>query len=163
MIVQDKVCRRQRTATLVGGWAFVVTGGGHITLASLMPPSTGDMLAVERHMQQARFPVPPAHSVADLMQGFSVAMSVLLVAWGVSVLLMTRRGRTAEQAQTALALTLSLALLITALLLLPAPPIVLMTVASVAFAVALHASRRATAPTSTADPLRATDLRGRHL
>ncbi|MGN9804882.1 LIC_13387 family protein [Micromonospora sp. L32] len=148
MIIKDKVGRRQRTAVRVGGWAFVLTGTGHVTLASLMP-STGDMLAVARQMEQARFPMTPSHSVADLMQGFSVAMSVLLVAWGVSILLMTRHGRAAEQAQVALMLALSLALLATALLLLPAPPIVLMTVASVAFAVALGASRRATTPTST--------------
>lgn len=99
-------------------------------------------------MEQARFPMTPSHSVADLMQGFSVAMSILLVAAGVSVLLMTRHGRVAEQAQVALMLALSVALLVTALLL-PAPPIVLMTVASVAFAVALGASRRATTSTGT--------------
>lgn len=39
-------------------------------------------------------------------------------------------------------LALSLALLVTAVLLLPAPPIVNMTVASIAFAVALGALRR---------------------
>ncbi|OJF11055.1 LIC_13387 family protein [Couchioplanes caeruleus] len=142
MIVQDRLRRRERTAARVGGWAFVLTGVGHVTLASLLT-STGDVLAVERQMQQARFPMTPSHSVADLMQGFSVAMSILLVAVGASILLMTRRGRAAEQAQLALMLALSLALLITALLLLPAPPIVLMTISSVAFAVALDASRRA--------------------
>jgi len=138
---------RVQTATRIGGWAFVLTGAGHLTLASLLP-STGELLVVERQMEQVRFPIPPIHSVADLMQGFSVAMSLLLVAWGVSVLLMTRHDRTPERAQLALMLGLSLALLVTAVLLLPAPPIVLMAVASVAFAVALGATRRATAPAS---------------
>jgi phosphotransferase system glucose/maltose/N-acetylglucosamine-specific IIC component len=148
MTVQDKV-RRERMAARVGGWAFALTGAGHLTLASLMP-ATDDMLAVERQMEQARFPMTPSHSVADLMQGFSLVMAVLLVACGVSVLLMTRHGRAAERAQVALMLALSLALLGIALLLLPAPPIVLMTVACAAFAVALHASLRTVTPASTA-------------
>ena len=151
MTVQNKSWRRNRTATRVGGWTFVLTGVGHVTVAGLMP-STGDMLAVERQMEQARFAMTPSHSVADLMQGFSVAMSILLVAWGVSVLLMTRNGRAAERAHVALMLALSLALLATALLLLPAPPIVLMTVASIAFAVALDASRRTTTPSTPSAP-----------
>jgi membrane glycosyltransferase len=128
-----------RTATRIGGWAFVLTGAGHLTLSTLLP-STGDLATVERQMAQALFPMPPSHSVADLMHGFSIAMSLLLIAWGVSVLLLTRRGRTPDPAQVGLSLALSLALLVTAVLLLPAPPIVLMTVASVAFAVALRTS-----------------------
>ena len=116
-----------------------LTGAGHLTLASLLP-SQGDLLVVERQMAQARFPMPPSHSVADLMQGFSVTMSLLLVAWGVSVLLMTRQGRTPDRAQVGLSLALSLALLVTAVLLLPAPPIVLMTVAS--FRSSLRCARR---------------------
>lgn len=147
MIAQDKARHGGRTAARIGAWAFVATGIGHITLASLLP-STGDLLTVKRQMEQVRFPMVPSHSVGDLMQGFSVAMSVLLVATGVSVLLMTRHGRTMEQSQAALTLLLSLGLLVTALLRFPAPPIVLLSVASVAFAVALHASRRATTPSS---------------
>ncbi|WP_456786220.1 LIC_13387 family protein [Cellulomonas sp. P5_C5] len=135
---------RAQTATRIGGWAFVLTGAGHLTLASLLP-STGDLLVVERQMTHARFPMAPSHTVADLMQGFSVTMSLLLVAWGVSVLLMTRHGRTPERAQLALMLALSLAVLVTAVLLLPAPPIVLMAVASFAFAIALIARRSAAA------------------
>jgi hypothetical protein len=133
---------RARTAARIGAWTFVVTGVGHLTLASLLP-STGDLLTVERQMEQARFPMAPSRSVGDLMQGFSVTMSVLLVAIGVSVLLATRHGRALEQSQAALMLLLSLGLLVIALVQLPAPPIVLMSVASAAFAVALHASRGA--------------------
>ena len=70
----------------------------------------------------------PSHSMADLMEGFSVTMSLLLIAWGVSVLLMTRRRRIPDRAQVVVSLVLSLALLVTAVLLLPAPPIVLMAV-----------------------------------
>ena len=117
-----------------------------MTLLNLLPPATGDLLAVERQMAQARFPMPPSHSIAELMQGFSVAMSLLLVAWGVSVLLTTRQGRTPDRAQVVLSLALSLALLVTAVLLLPAPPIVLMAVASGAFTVALRTSSRRAAP-----------------
>jgi hypothetical protein len=134
-----------RTAARIGAWAFMATGLGHVTLAGLLP-STGDLLAVRRQMDQTRFDMVPSHSVGDLMQGFSVAMSVLLVATGLSVLLMTRHGRAMDQPQAALALLLSLGLLVTALLRFPAPPIVLMSVASVAFAVALHAARRTLAP-----------------
>ncbi|KQT01923.1 LIC_13387 family protein [Cellulomonas sp. Leaf395] len=135
----------QTTATRVGGWAFLLTGAGHLGLANLLPPSTGDLAVVERQIEEVRFPMTPSHSMADLMEGFSVTMSLLLIAWGVSVLLMTRHDRTPERAQLVVALVLSLALLVTAVLLLPAPPIVLMAVASVAFAVALSApSRRST-------------------
>ena len=105
----------------------MVTGAGHLTPGE-RAAVTGDLLVVERQMAQARFPMAPSHTVADLMQGFSVTMSLLLVAWGVSVLLMTRRGRTPERAQLALMLALSLAVLVTAVLLLPAPPIVLMAI-----------------------------------
>lgn len=142
MTTYDQRRRRETVAARIGGWAFVLTGAGHLTVAALMP-SRDDEQTVQAQMEQAQFPMTPSHSYADLMQGFSVAMAVLLVAWGVSVLLRTR-GRGQEQAQVALSLVLSLALLVTALLLLPAPPIVLMTVASVAFAVALGASRRTT-------------------
>ena len=148
MIVQDRARHRGRTAARIGAWAFVATGIGHVTLAGLLP-STGDLLAVRRQMEQVSLPLVPSHSIGDLMQGFSVAMSVLLVATGVSVLLMTRHGRAMEQSQAALTLLLSLGLLVTALLRFPAPPIVLMSVASVAFAVALHASRHATMPAPT--------------
>ena len=139
-----------QTATRIGGWTFVATGAGHLILSSLLPPSTGDLLVVERQMAQARFPMPPSRSIADLMQGFSVAMAVLLVAWGLSVLLMTRHDRTPDRAQIGLSLALSLALLVTAVLLLPAPPIALMAVASAAFAVALQSSSRKPTPTGDA-------------
>ena len=33
----------QTTATRVGGWAFLLTGAGHLGLANLLPPSTGDL------------------------------------------------------------------------------------------------------------------------
>ena len=147
MIVQDEARHSGRTTARIGAWAFVVTGTGHLTLATLLP-SAGDLLAVERHMEQVRFPMVPSHSVSDLMQGFSISMSVLLVAAGVSVLLATRHGRSAERSQVVLMLLLSLGLLMTAVLRLPAPPIVLMSVASAAFAVALHASWRADSPRS---------------
>ncbi len=140
----------ETVAARIGGWTFVLTGAGHLTVAALMP-STDAEQAVQAQMEQAQFPMFPSHSYADLMQGFSVAMAVLLVAWGVSVLLRTHRGRAPEQAQVTLSLVLSLALLVTAVLLLPAPPIVLMTVASVAFAVALTGSRRATGVGARAD------------
>lgn len=129
-------------ATRIGGWAFLLTGAGHLILAGLLPSPTGDLLAVERQMEDVLFPMTPSHSMAELMEGFSVTMSLLLIAWGVSVLLMARRGRTPDRAQVVVSLVLSLALLVTAVLLLPAPPIVLMAVASVALAVALRASRR---------------------
>lgn len=141
MIMEHNPRDRARTAERVGGWAYVVVGGGHLATASLLP-SSSDQLVIERQMEQARFPIPPGHSYADLMQGFSVAMAVLLVAWGVSMLLATRNGRALEQAQVALSLVVSLLLLGTSVLLLPAPPIVLMTVASVALAVSLHSSHR---------------------
>lgn len=136
----------QTTATRIGGAAFLVTGVGHLTLTALLPPATGDLLAVQRQMAQVDFPIAPRHSVTDLMDGFSIVMSLLLIAWGVSVLLMTRHGRTPDRAQLALELTLALGVLVTAVLLLPAPPIVLMTVASVAFTVALGAPRPAVLP-----------------
>lgn len=136
----------QTTATRIGGSALLLTGVGHLTVVGLLPSSTGDLLAVERQMEQVLFPMIPSHSLADLMEGFSVTMSLLLIAWGVSVLLMTRHGRTPERAQLVLMLALSLALLVTAVRLLPAPPIVLMAVASAAFAAALAAPRRAGTP-----------------
>ena len=143
--------RRERTATRIGGWAFVAVAVGHVTVATFMP-SSGDALVVERQMHQATFPFPPSHSYADLMKGFSLAMSILLIAWGVSVLLATRGGRTAESAQVALCFGVSLALLVTSVLLLPAPPIVAMSVASAAFATALDASLRRSALMKKASP-----------
>ena len=140
---------RVQTATRIGGCAFVVTGAGHLILGSLLP-STGDLLVIERQMAQVLFPIPPRHSMAHLMDGFSVTMSLLLIAWGLSVLGTTRHGRAPERAQVVLMLVLSVGLLVTAVLRLPAPPIVLMGVASVAFAVALNASRREAAPAGAA-------------
>jgi hypothetical protein len=79
-------------------------------------------------------------------------MSMLLIAAGVSVLLQTRRGRPADRAQLGVMPALSSALLGTAVLLLPAPPIVLMTAASIAFAVALGSSARSTEGTPARRP-----------
>ena len=141
MTDQAAASRRATTAARAGGIAYVVTGVGHLIVASLLK-STGEVLAVERQMEATHFPMTPRHSMADLMQGFSVAMAILLIAAGVSVLLRTRRGGTGDRAQLGVMLALSLALLVTAVLLLPAPPIVTMTFASIAFAVALGASPR---------------------
>lgn len=144
---------RVQTATRIGGWAFVLTGAGHLILDTLLP-STGDLLAIEREMARVLFPMAPSHSMADLMEGFSVTMSLLLIGQGMSALLMTRHGATPERGQVVLLLALSLTLLVTAVLLLPAPPIVLMAVATVAFALALSASHRepATARQPTPQP-----------
>lgn len=133
--------RRQRTAMRVGGWTFVTVAVGHLVLAELLP-STGATSVIRRQMQQARVPLPPDHSYADLMQGFSLAMSVLLLAWGVSVLLTTRDERLPDATQVGLSLAVSLAMVAVAVALLPYPPIVLMSVASVAFTVAMIAVRR---------------------
>jgi hypothetical protein len=135
----------ERTAARIGAWAFVVTGTGHVALASLLPAGD-ELLALQRQMDQVRFGMAPSRSVGELMQGFSIAMSVLLVATGVSMLLMTRHGRKLERPQAVLALALSLGLLALAALRFPAPPIVLMSVATAAFTVSLYASRQRVAP-----------------
>lgn len=124
----------------VGGWSFVTVGVGHLVLASVRP-AAGDAVALRRQMQLVRVAIPPSRSYADLMQGFSLAMSVMLVAWGRSVVLATHHERPPERGQVALSLGVSLAMLGTSLRYFPAPPIVLMSVASTAFGVAVDAAR----------------------
>jgi len=128
--------RLRPTATLTGAWAFVLTGVGHVAIATLAPQPDGTA-AVVAQMRTVHFSGGVTRDLSQLMTGFSLAMAVLLLAVGAVALLLVRRRVLARRDPLLAVLgTLSLVLLCISMAFFPAPPIATMVVAVVAFTAA---------------------------
>ncbi|MET9226257.1 hypothetical protein [Lentzea sp. NPDC003310] len=120
---------------LVGAWAWIVTGVGHLSLMGVMELGDGNP-ADDRAVaaaEQVEFALGGIQrTLHEVNLGINFVMSIALVFGGL-VCLVAAKAAPVPRALAGLGLGTSLALLAVAVLLLPSPPIVLFAVASVAF------------------------------
>ncbi|MBG0566479.1 LIC_13387 family protein [Actinoplanes aureus] len=134
-------------ASRIGAWSWIVCGAGHSLLdiaMRLSPELDGERVdAVLRdHVMELG---GISRTSYEVIQGISLAMGVAIVAVGVLLLYVGRLASSAGQARPAvlIGLVASVVMLGLAGALLPSPPIVLFSVASVAFGIALVRGDRA--------------------
>ncbi|UQX04639.1 hypothetical protein [Streptomyces sp. RerS4] len=133
---------------VVGARGFVFLGIGHLALgaalAALAAP-TPQQRAADAAMRESAFTLMGLErTTLDVFNGISIVMALFAVACGVLLLTAVRHAPTLVRRRTAFgrfALATSLATLAVSIWLLPAPPIVVLTITSCAFALSL---RRAT-------------------
>ncbi|MFI6166311.1 hypothetical protein ACIBCN_05940 [Nocardia sp. NPDC051052] len=128
----------------IGAWCWIATGTVHTALDVIVDrlPKSFAENEIQDAMRSHTFDLPGLkRSYSDLLNGFSLGIGLLLILVGVLFLLL---GRAAGQARVAALTGLvgSVVLLINAAALLPLPPIIMFSVASVAFGVALWAPGR---------------------
>ncbi|MFD1151106.1 LIC_13387 family protein, partial [Saccharothrix hoggarensis] len=137
--------RRALTSFRIGAWAWVITGAGHLAAegALALRPADPEAAHVLTAMSEYRIEVVGiARSLRDLDRGMSFVMAAALIFGGVVCLLVARSAPdlvTRSRSLSGLALGASLVVLALSVGLLPAPPIVLFTVACAAFGWALAA------------------------
>lgn len=125
----------------IGAWSWIICGTGHSILdiaMRLSPKAGGDR--VDAVLRDQVFELGGISRTSyEVMQGISLAMGVALVTVGVLLLHIGRLASAAGRARPAvlIGLVASVVMLGLAGALLPSPPIVLFTVASVAFGIAL--------------------------
>ncbi|ATY94495.1 hypothetical protein ACFY9H_25645 [Streptomyces bacillaris] len=128
----------------VGAYGFVVLGAGHLALsaAAASAAPTPEQRTADTAMRESTFTLLGLERTTfDVTHGMSIAMALFAVACGLLMLAAVRHAPDLVRRRTAFGrvpLVASLALLGTALLLLPAPPIVVLTVTSCAFALSLR-------------------------
>ncbi|WP_344366204.1 LIC_13387 family protein [Streptomyces gobitricini] len=138
---------RSTTAFRTGAWAWVLTGAGHLALAAVMALRPEDPAGARATAAMRAYVVEIAgvrRSLYDIDLGMSWAMGTALIFGGVVCLLVARSAPalvTRSRSLSGLGLAASLVILGLSLFLLPAPPIVLFAVASVAFGGALATAR----------------------
>lgn len=126
---------RSRPAA-VAGWTFVVAGIGH-GFGSLMPWPKSARPGVDA-MERTTVDVGGvSRSLAQLMNGFSVGMLLLLLSFGAIVLLLLRRGQLPRDIAW-VGLALSVTMLAVSVVLLGPPSIGTMGIATVGFGLALR-------------------------
>jgi hypothetical protein len=132
----QKISVRRNRASSVGGWAFIVTGIGHLAVATLAPAPEG-AAAVKAQMRTVHVVIGVTRDLSQLMTGSSLAMAASFVACGAGVLVLARRDvlRRRDPLVAGMA-ALSAVLLAISLAFFPAPPIVTMLVAVAAFGTA---------------------------
>jgi len=125
----QRMVARRTQALSVGGWAFIVTGVGHLAATTLAPAPEG-AAAVRAQMR-----------TVHVAMGVSLAMAGSFVASGAGVLVLARRNilRRRDPLVAGMA-AWSTVLLAISLALFPAPPIVTMLVAVAAFGTAWAAA-----------------------
>ncbi|MFI6041812.1 hypothetical protein ACIA8C_09270 [Nocardia sp. NPDC051321] len=128
----------------IGAWCWITTGAVHTVLDVIldMLPKSFSENEIQDAMRSHTFDLPGLkRSYNDLLNGFSLGIGILLILVGVLFLML---GRAAGQARAAALTGLlgSVVLLINAAALLPLPPIIMFSVASVAFGMALWAPGR---------------------
>lgn len=131
----------QRKLYMIGAWAFVLVGAGHL-LTHWLAPKTTEQVAMLKVMRD--FPIVMPGSAGNLYQyhtGFSLMMGCLLIAYGVQMLL-TISAQTLQDTRLlafhALVAALGLALSVMFFFLVP---IAFMTVTLIAFAHCLLLAR----------------------
>lgn len=123
----------------IGAWAWVTTGVGHLAIAVALTwrprePEAARAVAAMREYEMAIAGI--ARSLYEVNQGMSLVMAAALIFGGLVCLLVARSAPdlvTRSRALSGLCLAASLVVLGLSLWLLPAPPIVLFTVAAIAF------------------------------
>lgn len=126
----------------VGAWCWIVTSIGHLSLdaALSLAPASPDSARLNAAMRENVFAIGGIRRTSlDVMNGISITMGLAIALVGILFLMIARVAGSAEQMRgaTALGLVASLASLTVAAIFLPLPPIVLFTVSSASFAVAL--------------------------
>ncbi|GLY46762.1 hypothetical protein [Lentzea sp. NBRC 102530] len=120
---------------LLGSWAWIATGLGHLALMGVMASGDADP-AAERATaaaKQVTFAVGGVQrSLYEVDLGINFVMSVALVFGGLACLVVAKAGPV-PRALAGLGCATSLVLLAVALVLLPSPPILLFAVAALAF------------------------------
>jgi len=136
----QRMVARRTQALSVGGWAFIVTGVGHLAATTLAPAPEG-AAAVRAQMRTVHVAMGVTRNLSQLMKGFSLAMAGSFVASGAGVLVLARRNilRRRDPLVAGMA-AWSTVLLAISLALFPAPPIVTMLVAVAAFGTAWAAA-----------------------
>jgi len=135
----------------IGAWSWVITGAGHLMLAAGLALRPEDPAAARAIAAMRVYSVEFAgvrRSLRDIDLGMSLVMAAALIFGGVVCLRVARSAPdlvTRSRSLSGLGLAASLVVLGLSLWLLPAPPIVLFSVASVAFGWALAAARPAPA------------------
>lgn len=145
--VVGAVAHRALKVFRIGAWAWVVTGVGHLATAALLAsrpedPAAAPVLAAMREHGTEIAGI--RRSLFELDRGMSFVMAAALVFGGVVCLLVARSAPdlvTRSRSLSALCLAASLVVLGLSLWLLPAPPVVLFTVAAVTFGWALSTAR----------------------
>ncbi|MEV4491304.1 hypothetical protein AB0K04_14430 [Micromonospora coxensis] len=140
----------RNTVYRVGAWCWIITGLGHTAtdIAMRLSPSDTDREfdAMLRDHPFALMGMQTSHY--ELFMGFSLAMGLAIALVGILFLMLERFASEPGQVRVAgtVGLATSLALLALSVALLPPPPIVLFTIAGVAFAVAVFSTRDSTTP-----------------
>ena len=129
----------------IGAWSWIVCGAGHSILDIAMRLSpTLDEERVDAVLRDQVFALGGiSRSSYEVMQGISLAMGVAIVTVGVLLLCIGRLASSAGRARPAvlIGLVASVVKLGLAGVLMPSPPIVLFSLASVAFGIALVRGR----------------------
>jgi hypothetical protein len=135
----------------VGAWSWVITGAGHLLLEAGLALRPEDPAAARAIAAMREYSVEFAgvrRSLHDIDLGVSLVMATALIFGGAACLRVARFAPdlvTRSRSLSGPGLAASLVLLGLSLWLLPAPPIVLFSVASAAFGWALAAARPALA------------------
>ncbi|WP_394618037.1 hypothetical protein JNUCC0626_02725 [Lentzea sp. JNUCC 0626] len=120
---------------LLGSWAWIATGIGHLSIMGVMALGDADP-AADRAATAAKgvtFALGGVQrSLYEVDLGINFVMSVALVFGGLACLVVAKAGPV-PRALAGLGCVTSLVLLAVALVLLPSPPIVLFAVAALAF------------------------------
>ncbi|MBC6446022.1 hypothetical protein GPZ80_02395 [Actinokineospora sp. HBU206404] len=146
MMTEQPVNRVLSRATAVGAWFVILTGAGHL-LGSILPIELAD--GGEAAVQEAMRSTPMALGLDSnfklLFDAMSQLMSVMFIAFGVITLAVARnapellaKSAALRWFNVAVGLT-SLAMVVYARLL---PPMITMSIAAAAFAVACWSSRK---------------------
>lgn len=123
----------------IGAWAWVVTGVGHLATAALLASRPEDPAASSALVAMREYGTEIAgvrRSLLDLDRGMSLVMAAALIFGGLVCLLVARSAPdlvTRSRSLSGLCLVASLVVLGLSVWLLPAPPIVLFTIACLAF------------------------------
>ncbi|HLL67827.1 MAG TPA: hypothetical protein VK453_19245 [Micromonosporaceae bacterium] len=135
----------------VGAWSWIITGVGHLMVVAGVALRPEDPAGARAMAAMREYTVQFAgvrRSLGDIDLGMSLVMATALIFGGVACLRVARAAPdlvTASRSLSGPALAASLVVLGLSLSLLPAPPIVLFSVASAAFGWALAAARPAPA------------------
>jgi MFS family permease len=125
----------------IGAWSWIVCGVGHTVLDVAMRLSPKpDEERVDAALRAHVFELGGIQRTSyEVMQGISLAMGVAIVTVGVLLLFVGRLASSSDRTRPAILIGLvtSVVMLGLSVALLPSPPIVLLTVASVSFGIAL--------------------------
>ena len=141
------MAQRVLRAFRIGAWAWVVTGAGHLAIAGVLASRPEDAAAARAVAAMRDYVMEIGgigRSLHQINQGMSLVMATALIFGGLVCLLVARSAPelvTRSRSLSGLCLGGSLVVLGLSLWLLPVPPIVLFTVAGVAFVRALATAR----------------------